>query len=162
MRTKTASGSHVSRASATLPRKSTIWSTPALIGLGGEDLKHELEARVGPVRPADLGRGQSVGEDDVGGEVVLAANERRADAVRVDGHLAMLEGTDLLRVEAARGDDLDPFEAVFVQSLANLPDEPLIHAGRPEVAHLVPERAVDERLGRIEANAPEALAEGAG
>ena len=40
--------------------------------------------------------------------------------------------------------------------------EPLVDAARVEVAHLVPERAVDELAGRVEPHAPEPRAERAG
>src|SRR6185437_13386172 len=50
-----------------------------------------LEARVGRVGAADLGARAPVQQDDVGGEVVLAADERGADAVGVDGHVGGLE-----------------------------------------------------------------------
>src|SRR5919197_1073117 len=151
-----------SQLTAAFEKKSRIRSTPALIGRDGTDLKHELQARVRPEGAADLRRGEPVRENDVGCEVVFAADERGADAVGIDGNAAPLERTDLLGVEAPRDHDLDPLEAVFVQSLANLPDEALVDARRLELAHLVPERAVDERVGRVQADPPEALAERAG
>ena len=43
--------------------------------------------------------------DDVGGEVVRAADQRRPDAVGVDRHAGRLEGADPLGVEAAGDDD---------------------------------------------------------
>src|ERR687888_2571277 len=115
IRPKNTSGSHVSAASASDPRKSTIRSTPALIGRGVENLKHSLQALVGTKAPADLRRGQAVGQDDVSGVVVFAADERRADAVRVDRDTTLLEGADLLGVEAAGCDDLHALEPVLVQ-----------------------------------------------
>ena len=66
---------------------------------------------------------------------------------------------DLLRGEPARHDDAHPLVAGRVERVAHLPDEPLVHAGRLEVAHLVEERAVDERLRRVEPHAPEPVAE---
>src|SRR5205814_1105408 len=97
--------------------------------------------------------------DDVAGEVVRTADQRRTDAVGVDRHPVFLELMDLLEREAARDDDADAVEAVVVQRAAHLPHEPRVDAGRAEVAHLTPERTVDERFGGVEAHAPETRAE---
>ena len=61
-------------------------------------------------------------QDDVGGEVVVAADERRADAVGVDRDVLRLELADALDVEAAEDDDLHALEAVLVESVAHLAD----------------------------------------
>src|SRR4051794_40521676 len=159
IRPKKTSGSHVSAASGTDPRMSTIRSTPALIGREREKLKHSLQPATFAEAATDLGRGEPVGEHDVAGEVVLAADERRADAVGVDGDAPLLEGADLLRVETARGDDLDALEAVLVKSVAHLPHEALVDARRLEVAHLLPERPIDKHLGGVEAQAPQTIAQ---
>src|SRR2546429_3884391 len=82
---------------------------------------------------------RSVGQHDVGGEVVRAADQRGADAVGVDGNASLLELADLLDGEAPGDDDLDPLESVAVESLADLADEPLVDAGGLEVAQLIPE-----------------------
>ena len=68
-------GMHVVR--STEPMES--WPEPRR-GASGD----ELEPRVGPVAAADLGRRAPVGHHDVAGEVVLPADQRRADPVRVD------------------------------------------------------------------------------
>src|SRR5919108_529364 len=46
-----------------------------------------------------------------------------------------------------------------VELISPLAHEPFVHADRLEVAQLTPERAIHERLGRIEADAPEARTE---
>src|SRR2546428_686326 len=71
------------------------------------------------------------------------ADERRADAVRVDRDALVLELGDLRLVEAAGRDDPHARVARGVERVAHLPDEALVHAGRLEVAQLVEERAVD-------------------
>src|SRR6266508_2760865 len=90
---------------------------------------------------------------------VEAADERRADAVRVDGCARRLELADLLDREAPRGDDLHALEAVSVERLAHLPYQPLVHSRGLEITELLPEGTVDEHLRRVEANAPQARAE---
>src|SRR5437870_6356188 len=107
-------------------------------------LGHELEARVRPKPAADLRRRTAVRHDDVRGEVVRASNQRRADAVGVYGDVALLERVDLLGRESAGGNDPHALEAVAVERLAHLEDEPLVDAARIEVAHLVPERPIDQ------------------
>src|SRR5205823_12149487 len=96
-------------------------------------LLDELDARVGAEAPAHLGGGASVRHDDVGREVVLAADQGRTDAVGVDRNAAALELTDPLRVEATGSDDLHLLEPVPVERLPHLPDEPLVDAARLEV-----------------------------
>ena len=49
---------------------------------------------------------------------------------------------------------LDALEPVAVESIPYVVDEPLVHAPRVEVAHLVPQRPVDELSRRVEANTP--------
>src|SRR5205807_7435574 len=120
----------------------------------------ELESRVRPETAAGLGRRAAVREDDVGGEVVRAADQRRADAVGINGNAPLLELADLLRGEAAGDDDLDPLEAVSIERVAHVPHQAFADAGRLEVAELVPERAVDERLRRVEPDTPEPGPEG--
>ena len=127
---------------------------PRLPSAGGGKLKRSLRrarAAGSGGTAADLRRREAVREDDVGGEVVVAADERRADAVGVDRDVLRLELADPVDVEAARDDDLHALEAVLVERVAHLPDEALVDAARVEVAHLVPERAVDERARRVEA-----------
>src|SRR6266404_3332448 len=58
--------------------------------------RNELEPRALAITPAELPGRPSIREDDVGSEVVRAANEGRADAVGVDRHAAGLELADLL------------------------------------------------------------------
>src|SRR5207244_8576168 len=71
----------------------------------------------------------------------------------------LLEGVDLLSSEAARRDDLHTFEPVTVERVANLVHQALVDAPWIEVAHLLPERSVDELACGVEADAPEARAE---
>ncbi len=85
--------------------------------------------------------------------------ERRADAVRVDRHAALLERADPLDVEAARDDDLHVVEALRVETRAHLLDQALVDTAGVEVAHLAPQGAVDERRRRVEPHAPELRAE---
>src|SRR6266508_4328408 len=125
---KKTKGSHVSAAPGSDPRMSTSLSTPASIGREAIELKHQLHPRVGPVPAADLRGRKAVRQDDVRGEVVLAANQRRADAVGVDGDTPGLELADALGVEPSGNDDLDPLEARFVEPVAHLAPEPLVHA----------------------------------
>src|SRR5215218_2689628 len=132
--------------------KSTWVSTSQRIG---RPSANALEPRVRPEPAADLGGNPSVGHDHVGREVVLATNERRTDAVRVYRHAALLERTDALRGEATRGNDPHLLEAVMVERLTHLANEPLVDAARVEVPHLVPERAVDELARGVEPHAPE-------
>src|SRR5437762_5857635 len=72
--------------------------------------RNEFEARIRPVPAADLRARAPVAHHDVGGEVVRATDQRRADAVRVDRDSTLLELADLLAREAARGDDPDRSE----------------------------------------------------
>src|SRR5205823_2265812 len=91
-----------------------------------------------------------------------AADQRRADAVGVDRDATALERADPLGVEAAGRDDLDALEAVAIERLAHLADKPLVDAAWVEVAHLVPERAVDELARGVEPYAPEPRAQRSG
>ena len=116
----------------------------------------------GPVRaagwarsPPDLGARPAVEQHDVGGEVVLAADQRGADAVGVDGDVGGLELADPRGGEAAADDDLDVGEAGAVERAADLLDQAGVDAGGLEAAHLVPQRAVDEQLGGVQAHAPQ-------
>src|SRR5437660_3191307 len=81
----------------------------------------ELEPLVRAEAAADLRRLAPVCEHDVGGEVVRAADERRADAVRVDRHAPLLELADLLDGETTRGDDLHVLEPVGIERVAHAP-----------------------------------------
>src|SRR5207253_7983057 len=90
-----------------LPRYERIGEEAVGTGLGDT-----LEPGVRPIVPAHLRRRTAVGHDGVSREVVLAANQRGAHAVRVDGHLVPLELLDLVDREPARGDDLHVLEAV--------------------------------------------------
>src|SRR3954467_13393775 len=103
-------------------------------------LRDALEARVRPRPAADLRRGLTVRDHDVGREVVRPADQRRADAVGVDGDVTGLEFGDLLRGEAARDHDPHLVEALAIERLADVRDEPGFDARRLEVAHLPPER----------------------
>src|SRR5438105_6895926 len=67
--------------------------------------RHRLEPRVLAVAAPDLRRRLPVGDHDVAGEVVGAADERRADAIGVDRHALVLELADLRLGEATAGDD---------------------------------------------------------
>jgi hypothetical protein len=124
---------------------STILSTPASIGREAIELKHELHSGVGPVPAADLRGGEAIRQDDVRGEVVLAPDQRRADAVGIDWDTSGLELADALDVESSRSDDLDPLETRLVERIAHLVHEPIVHAAGVEVAHLAPEGTVDQR-----------------
>src|SRR6266545_6064977 len=159
---KKTKGSHVSAAPGNDPRMSTILSTLALIGRERIDLKHRLQPWVGPEPAADLRGRQAVRQDDVRGEVVLAADQRRADPVGVDGNTSGLELADALGVEPSGNDDLDPLEARFVERVAHLAHEPLVHAAGVEVAHVAPAGAVDERPRGVQSHPPEAVAKRAG
>ena len=63
---------------------------------------------------------------------------------------------DLVDREPAGHDDLHVLEAVVVERVAHLAHEPLVDAGRLEVAELLPERAVDERSPTCRAERPTA------
>src|SRR3954470_20746170 len=71
---------------------------------GAESLD-AAEARVRVLAAPDLRHGAAVHAHDVGREVVRAAQQRRPDAIGVDGRTRRLERGDLRRVEAARDDD---------------------------------------------------------
>ena len=90
------------------------------------------------------------------GEVVRAADQRRADAVGVDRHAVALELADLLDGEAAGDDDACTRSKPASSSASRTfrTSRGLTPVGR-EVAQLLPERAVDERLRRVEPHAPE-------
>src|ERR1700758_5147978 len=107
----------------------------------------------------ELCRGTSVGQDDIRGEVIGSADERRPDAVGIDRHAALLEDADLLGGEAAGGDDPHTAEAAGVERIPHLAYEPIVDARRLEVTHLFPQRLVDEGLGGVEPDAPEPIAE---
>jgi hypothetical protein len=77
-------------------------------------LLDEGEAARVPLAAADLGDGARPA-DDVGGEVVVPAQERRADPVGVDGRPDALELADAVGGEAARDDDLHPLVAGRVE-----------------------------------------------
>src|SRR5262245_10506737 len=69
-------GSHVRAMPGRSLMKSASQSTRGFHRQGpvkAEELVYELEPRVRPVAPADLRGRQAVGQDDVGGEVVVAA-----------------------------------------------------------------------------------------
>ena len=100
---------------------------------------------------------------DVRREVVLAADQRRADPVRVDRHRSRRSNAWIFSTVKPPGrDDLHALEAVLVERQPHLADEPLVDASRVEVAHLLPERAVDEQARRVEPDAPEARPQRAG
>src|SRR5258706_5957635 len=143
----------LSRSSTATPMWSMRSNTPGR-------LLDPFEAGIWPVGASDFRDRLAVDQDDVGGEVVLPTQERRADAVGVDRHLASLELADPLRGEAARDDDLDALVTRVVKRLAYLANQHVVHAGRREVAHLVPEGAVHQLLGGVDADSPEVVADG--
>src|SRR5437764_8164407 len=145
--------------------RSSVLGSVRLVGqspFGDSPSFDELQARIRPIAAPRLRRGPAVGEDDIGREIVGAADQRRADPVGVDTNAAGLELANLLDGEPARHDDLDVLEPVVVERVADLAHQALVDAGRLEVAELVPERAVDERLRRVEPHAPEPWPESAG
>ena len=100
--------------------------------------------------------GPAVDHHDVGREVVGAAQQRRADAVGVDGHAGLLEGADARRVEAAGDDDAarrgsPPRRARSRTSRTSSGATP-VGASSPMRAH---ERRVGEPVGRVEPHAPQ-------
>src|ERR671937_1933780 len=106
-----------------LPARYRGWfdvSVPRASRLSLDELEPGVRAEPAP----RLRGGAAVREDDVCGEVVRAANQRRAHAVGVDRHAALLELTDLLGGEPAGDDDLHPLEAVTVERLAHARDQP--------------------------------------
>src|SRR6266545_8038310 len=119
--------------------------------------------RLQPLRravvPADLGARAALAQDHVGGVVAGALEQGGADRVGVDRHAGALEGGDALGVEAAGADHPDVVEALGVEGAADVADELGVDAPRVEVAELVPERAVDQGAGGVEAHPPEPLAE---
>src|ERR1700722_16624399 len=64
-----------------------------------------LETGIGRVAAPDLRARPAVQQHDVGGEVVLPADQRRPDAIGVHRDAGGLELPDPLGVEAARGAD---------------------------------------------------------
>src|ERR1035437_3417876 len=65
-------------------------------------LRDELEPRVLAMAAPELRRRPPVGHPDAARKIFRAANERRADAVRVDRHASLLELGDLRNGEPAR------------------------------------------------------------
>src|SRR3954469_17135859 len=127
-----------------------------------EALRGPLEPLVGAVLAPDLRARLALHQHDIGGEVVRAAQEGRADPVRVDGHAVPLELADAVGGEAAGHDDLHALVPRLVERAAHAPHEHVVYARGAEVAHLAPQRAVDEPLARVEADAPELVAERVG
>src|SRR5436309_4457765 len=70
-------------------------------------LVDSLHALIRNERPTDLCEWPALDDHDVGGEVVLSADQAGSDAVHVDGYRLLLELGDPLGVEAAGDDDLD-------------------------------------------------------
>ena len=97
----------------------------------------------------------------VGGEVGGAAQQAAAHTVGVDRHAGRLEARDALRIEAPAHHDAHLLETLGVEGPAHLAHELRRDADGAEAAHGRPERAVDHGLRRVEAHAPEALAQGA-
>src|SRR2546428_144607 len=105
--------------------------------------------------------------NDVRGVIeARAVDESRADPKDVDGNPKVLEAPDLLGVESARGDDADVTVSVPVERFAQQ-----LHQARRNAAQLADrdaffllelakDRAVDERLARVDAHAPQARAQG--
>src|SRR5437764_15321113 len=98
-----------------------MWSIRATMRRGS--LSDGLEALVRPDPAPGLRARAPVDLDHVGGEVVVAAQQRRAHAVGVDRHAALLEGGDLVDGEAARDDDAHALVARRVERVADLLDE---------------------------------------
>src|SRR3954468_4629924 len=141
-----------------------IWTSLAS-AISIRSLGDRLQPRVGPQLTADLGAGLALEADDVGGEVEGAAQQRRADAVGVDRGADLLEAFDLLGGEAAGDDDLHLLVAGVVERLADLADEldaDPAQALLPALARLLRQRAVDQALGGVEADAPELRADRVG
>src|SRR5437867_4133188 len=121
----------------------------------GKRLRDDLEPRIRPLRAPDLRHRPALDANDVGGEVVRTAQQRRADAVHVRRNARTLEGADLVDGKAPRDDDSDGLETLGVERGPHLADEPLVHAAGIELTHLVPERAVDEKIRRVEPDTPQ-------
>src|SRR6266545_2303279 len=113
---------------------------------------HLLEPVGRPVAAAGLGTWPALAEHHVGRVVALALEQRRSHRVGVDRHAAGLERGDPPRGEATRDDHADVREALGVQRLADLPDQPRVDAGRDEIPHLTPERTVDHHAGGVQAH----------
>src|SRR3954463_9588777 len=105
-----------------------MWSIRANMRRGS--LSHWFEALVGPDLAAGLRARPAVHLDDVGREVVVAAQQRRAHAVGVDRDAAGLEVADLVDREAARGDDAHALVTGGVERLADPLDQLRLHAAQ--------------------------------
>src|SRR3954468_18276928 len=105
-----------------------MWSIRA--NMRRMSLSHWFEALVGPYLAAGLRARPAVHLDDVGREVVVAAQQRRAHAVGVDWHAALLEGRDLVDGEATGDDDAHALVAGGVERLADLLDQLRLHAAQ--------------------------------
>src|SRR5437762_10729526 len=104
--------------------------------------------------------------DNVGGVVKPGAvDERRADTVDVDRHAKLLEPADLLGIEPARRDDPHVLVAALVERFAKELDETRRDTAKVAACdavllfELAQDRPIDERLARVDANAPEASAQ---
>ena len=73
----------------------------------------------------------------------------------------LFEVPDLLHGEAARDDDLDVLKTTGIQRAPHVPHQLRIHAGGLERPHLRNDRLVDQRLGRVESDAVQPVAESA-
>src|SRR5688500_20169363 len=107
------------------------------------------QALAGPQRAPGLAAGPALDLHHVGGEVVLPTDQGRAHAVGVDRDPGGFEGADALHVEASRDHDPHVGEPRVVETAAHLLYQPAVDAGGPEAAHLVQQRAVDQRLRRV-------------
>ena len=94
--------------------------------------------------------------NDVGREVVLAAEQRRADPVRVNRAVQRLEPADLLRVEAAGDDDAHALVAGGVERLAHALHEPGVDAGGRNEP-ISSSRARSTRFSEVSSRTPHSL-----
>src|SRR5438477_10317880 len=118
MSRKKATGSQV--VAKSLANELTEATIEELIGTPAHTLKaktsiHDLQPRIYPQMAPYLRAGPAIDDNDVGGEVVGAPDQRGADAVGVDRDALALERPDPLDVEPAGADDPDCNEALGVE-----------------------------------------------
>src|SRR5439155_14055356 len=88
---------------------------------------------------------------DVGREVVLATDQARSDAIHVDGNTLALELAYPLRVEASRHDDSDAAMTSIVERPSHEPHQLGVDPSWIEGAHVFEQRAVHDRVRRVQA-----------